>query len=77
MTRPELSQRRNGIVVVDDDAACIMVHLDGGIRDRNNDASSLDLCILKWTTKDALEVVRLFFTRERICGNGVELRMCS
>jgi hypothetical protein len=52
-TRPELSQRRNGIVVDDDDAACIMVHLDGGIRDRNNDASSLDLCILKWTTNDA------------------------
>jgi hypothetical protein len=44
MTRPEF-QRRSGIVV-DDDAACVMVHLDRGIRDRNNDASSVDLGIL-------------------------------
>jgi hypothetical protein len=43
MKRPE-SQRRSRIVA-DDDAACIMAHLDGGIRDRNNDASRVDLGI--------------------------------
>jgi hypothetical protein len=54
-TRPEF-QRRSETVVAGD-AACIMVHLDGGIRVRNSGASSLNLSMLK---RCAQEVVRLF-----------------